>query len=258
MGFAVSKKYKSVLSVSVNIKGVLDVDTVKGCSMGVAENGKRGCYGLCYACKMAAAYGMDFSSSVSRQPLDCDLAEIEKSVRLHNATWFRIGTMGDPSHDWPLTLYVCEWLGKIKTPVIVTKHWREMPAAIAKRLSAVRVIVNTSTSAMDTDEARQYRIGQHYRMQSYGIRAFLRVVTAKFGETESGRYMAMLQNWIMMHGRIIDTPLRIQSEDYRVKNGTIMVERLSDMNTETTISRWNNGVYVGRCNECPDQCGAIA
>lgn len=249
------RRYRPVLTVSENIKGVLDVDTVKGCTMGIAANPAGGCYGLCYAHKMAACRGLDFSHSVSRQPLDRDVEAIESVVKNHAATWFRVGTMGDPSHDWPLTLYVCEWLGRFKTPVIVTKHWREVPAAMAKRFAQAGAVFNTSTSPLDTEDERHYRIGQYYRIKGYGVKSILRVVTADFGVTEEGVYLAMVQRWIMMHAPVIDTPLRISTNHPKVLDGTIRVKRVADLSSMSTVSRWSDLVYIGMCPGCPEQCG---
>ena len=49
--------YKPVLTASENLKGVLDVDTVKGCSSGMAAYPGTGCYGACYAATTAKQYG---------------------------------------------------------------------------------------------------------------------------------------------------------------------------------------------------------
>lgn len=59
--------YDDKLTATINRKGVLDIDTVKGCRSGVKIYPNGGCYGLCYAFKMAAVYGFDFSKSVSRK-----------------------------------------------------------------------------------------------------------------------------------------------------------------------------------------------
>jgi len=64
------KKYKAELAAAVNRKGVLDIDTVKGCSLGMAAHPNGGCYGLCYAYKMAKAYGFNFNESVSRRLIE--------------------------------------------------------------------------------------------------------------------------------------------------------------------------------------------
>ena len=123
------ERYGEKLTVSQNRKGVLDVDTVKGCSLGMAARKNGGCYNACYAAKTAELYGQDFPVSVSRRPEDKERKLIEKKIREHPASWFRIGNMGDPCHDWDNTIETCEWLHTIKQPIVVTKHWRVMTEA---------------------------------------------------------------------------------------------------------------------------------
>jgi len=249
------KQYKPRLSASINRKGVLDIDTVKGCSEGMKANPDGGCYGLCYAYKAAECRGFDFTISVSRQPKDEDNAVIENLVKNNSAGWFRIGTMGDPSHDWPLTFYICEWLGKMKTPIIVTKHWREIPQYMLERLVSLGVVFNTSISALDSDEEREFRIGQYFRLSKYGAKSVLRIVSCEFGDTDEGRYLGNIQNWLFMYRPFIDNPLRIPTTDKRVTEGTIKVRRMTDLGGGSTVSVWDESCYIGPCEQCPDQCG---
>ena len=53
--------YHEIITASVNHKGCMDVDTVKGCTLGMraGKNG-RGCYDECYANEIASRYGIDF------------------------------------------------------------------------------------------------------------------------------------------------------------------------------------------------------
>jgi hypothetical protein len=234
---------------------VLDIDTVKGCSGGMKANPDGGCYGLCYANRIAECRGFDFSVSVSRQPKDDDALSIEKLLNDSPATWFRIGTMGDPSHDWALTFYICEWLGRIKIPVIVTKHWHEMPRYMIKRLAALGVVFNTSISALDSTAEREYRLGQYFRLAGYGARSVLRIVSCNFGDTDEGRYLENIQNWLFMYRPFIDNPLRIPTTDKRVTEGTIKVRRMTDLGGGSTVSVWDESCYIGPCEQCPDQCG---
>lgn len=60
------RRYASGLTASVNSNGVMDCDTVKGCSLGMAAYPSGGCYGECYARKIAAYRGFDFTVSVNR------------------------------------------------------------------------------------------------------------------------------------------------------------------------------------------------
>ena len=64
---APGRYYRPILTITENGKGVLDVDTVKGCTLGMKAHPDGGCYGECYAYKNAHTYGKDFHTSVSRQ-----------------------------------------------------------------------------------------------------------------------------------------------------------------------------------------------
>ena len=59
------RTYKRIISLSKNDRGIWDLDTIKGCSSGMALD-SAGCYGDCYAFKIARSYGIDFSKSVKR------------------------------------------------------------------------------------------------------------------------------------------------------------------------------------------------
>ena len=211
--------FKPVLSVSENRKGVLDIDTVKGCTIGMANYPGKGCYGLCYAYRMAHCRGIDFKNSVSRKVNKYEKKSIQQVVKKHPAKWFRIGTMGDPSHDWELTISVCEWLGRAKIPVIVTKHWVNMADSQIDRLLKCGVIINTSISALDTVDEIEHRLSQFHRLQGKNVGSVLRIVSAKFGDTEWGLRKAKIQDYLFSFSPTIDNPLRIPFSDKRVMEG---------------------------------------
>jgi hypothetical protein len=121
------KTYKHILTAVENEKGVLDVDTVKGCSSGMNAHSNGGCYSECYANKIASRYGIDFTISVSRKLTLDNYGDVFFIVKNYYASWYRIGTSGDPSLDWENTISVCEALrGTGKIPVIITKHWKTL------------------------------------------------------------------------------------------------------------------------------------
>jgi hypothetical protein len=106
----------------------MDVDTVKGCQPGMSAK-EGGCYGECYAAKIAVRYGIEFGQSVVRGFVDRwqhrDI--LVRQIRQHPLSWYRIGVMGDPSYDWSHTLNVIRQLRPAeKTAVIVTKHWKPL------------------------------------------------------------------------------------------------------------------------------------
>ena len=130
-----SKTYKPLLTASMNGKGVMDVDTVKGCEIGMKVRPGTGCYGECYANKSSSRYGRDFSISVSRVLNSVNFADVFSTVKNHYAGWYRIGVAGDPCHDWENTISICEQLKPSgKVPVIITKHWRALSDEQIERL----------------------------------------------------------------------------------------------------------------------------
>lgn len=262
------RTYLPTLTASVNAKGVLEVDTFKGCPEGIAAHGKKGCYGLCYAQSCASFRGIDFSTGVSRkirasedQSALFEIAgnggdpAIAKLVRNHHLDWFRIGVSGDPSHDWATTVEVCEWLGSFKVPVIVTKHWNEIPAYYFPLLKEVNTVFNTSISALDTEAERKHRLAQFYRVRDAGLKSVLRIVTCKFGDTERGKRWNAIQEQLLAIRPVIDNPLRIPKNDPRSIAGDIIVTKRKDLNSEISISVNDESTYIGHCDQCPDQCG---
>lgn len=251
------KRCSEKLAVAGNLKGVLDVDTVKGCTMGMKAYPKGGCYGLCYANTSATLYGFDFPVSVSRRPLESERKKLETTIRNHEASWFRIGNMGDPCHDWENLVETCEWLWQIKTPVIVTKHWKAISTAHLSRLVPCGVVFNTSISALDTPAEVKHRIKQWERIRDFGIRSIMRIVSCEFGDTDRGRAMAAVQADLFSRAGdlVIDNPLRIPASDPRVLSGDIVVKRHKNLGGGAYVSITNDSTYIGTCGGCPDQCG---
>jgi len=249
------KRYAKRLTVEVNSKGVMDIDTVKGCSLGMKARPGVGCYGNCYAHKIASLYGYDFPVSVSRKIIPEERAMIERKVKAHASNWFRIGTMGDPCHDWNGTVEVCEWLGKIKTPVIITKHWVTATHEQLMRMKAAGVVFNTSLSALDTKEELNHRLLQFHRIAGLGLISVARIVSAKFGDTEEGRRMATIQQRLYALTPQIDNPLRVPKTHPQVASGDIIVQKRKDINAEVSMSIHDPNVFTGKCEDCSDQCG---
>ena len=247
------RNYASTLTASVNRKGVLDIDTVKGCTFGMQKYPKGGCYGLCYAAKIASYYGMNFSKSIIRNKFN--QRNIEKIVISHGLPWFRIGTMGDPSYSWDFTVEVCTWLSKFKVPVIVTKHWIAMSENHANILRMCGAVINTSISPLDTKAEIEYRINMFKWLKKIGINSVLRVVSVKFGNTYNGRKLERIQDIMFQNNPIIDNPLRIPSTDNRVMSGDILVCKHKNLGKNSTVSISRSNAYLGSCNTCPDQCG---
>ena len=250
------KQYNLSLTATINRKGVLDIDTVKGCSFGIEKYPNGGCYGLCYAYKIASIYGFDFSKSIVRKNIN--QTNIENTVKRHKLPWFRIGTMGDPSYDWDYTVYICEWLARFKTPVIVTKHWVAMSDSHAETLKKCGVVINTSISPLDDELEIEYRLKKFKWLKEIGINSVLRVVSAKFGTSDRGNKLKHIQDDIMSNSPIIDNPLRISINDSRVVSGDIITSKhISSVGGFgiSTASVVNRAAFLGKCGVCPDQCG---
>lgn len=252
-----TKHYLPVLTAVENAKGVLDVDTVKGCASGLNAYPNGGCYNECYAYKIANRYGIDFSVSVPRKLTADNFGDVFCTVRDHYASWYRIGTAGDPSHDWENTLSVCEALrGAGKITVIITKHWKTLSDSDIQRLKNVHAVVNTSVSGLDTDAETKHRIKQIERLKAAGVVSVCRVVTCEYGDTEWALKCKEKQDYLLTLSPIIDNPLRASTTNERVLSGEIILTKREDaIGGGKFISLHNAGIYLGTCEKCPDQCG---
>jgi hypothetical protein len=251
------RQYLPILTATENQKGVLDVDTVKGCTLGMAARPEGGCYGECYANKIAIQYGIDFTVSVSRKLTPWNRADIFCTVRDHANYWYRVGTAGEPCHDWDNTLEVLEWLQATKKkPVIITKHWIPLSDDHIARLKKVGAVVNTSVSGLDTDAQLKYRVAQINRLKASGVTSVARVVSCQYGDSEWAKAAKEKQDFLMTLTPIIDNPLRAYKSNPHVANGDIILTRRDDaVGGGKLVSLHSNNIYLGTCDLCPDQCG---
>jgi hypothetical protein len=250
--------FRPVLTVTENRKGVLDADTVKGCSMGMKTYPNGGCYGECYAYKNAHTYGFNFRVSISRQFMGREhKGTLIKIMLQHEAGWYRIGTAGDPCHDWKHTVAIINAFWHLhKIPVIITKHWIPMEDCHLDKLRHLGAVVNTSTSGMDTDEEIRYRVGQMERIKAYGISSICRIVTCNYGDSEWARRCKEKQDYLMSLTPVVDNPLRARKSNPHVINGDIRLIRKDDsVGGGKYISLHHPKIYLGKCRNCPDQCG---
>jgi hypothetical protein len=251
-------RYRPILTITENRKGVIDVDTVKGCTLGMKAYPKHGCYGECYAARNAARYGIDFSKSVSRQYAGLwHRMTLLKLMMSHSALWYRIGTAGDPSHDWTHAISICrDFRWSKKTPVIITKHWITLTDSQIEDLNWLNVVVNTSSSGMDTDDEIKYRVSQLMRLRGSGLRSVCRVVTCDYGTSEWARSCKEKQDYLLSLVPVIDNPLRVSGSNERVVNGDILTSiHCESIGGGKTVSLHSQSVYLGHCKKCPDQCG---
>lgn len=253
-----TKNYSNLLTVDINSKGVLDVDTVKGCSAGMAARPGTGCYGGCYAANIAKFRGINFAQSVTRLVKSkAQAREIERKVSAAPHGFFRIGTMGDPCHAWEETVSVVEWLSEFARPVIITKHWRIASDEQLKRLANCNTVLNTSVSALDTAAELKLRRREFFRFKLLGGHSVARVVSCDFNAgTEEGARMKKIQDELFALTPTLDNPLRVPRSHPLVTAGIINLSVVKDLETERTISLVNKATYIGHCNACPDVCGA--
>jgi hypothetical protein len=251
--------YQPILTATENQKGVLDVDTVKGCTLGMRARPDGGCYGECYANKIAQRYGIDFRVSVSRKLTPATRLEVFRSVQNHSASWYRIGTAGEPCHDWDNTIEVCEYLSDArKTPVIITKHWIPLSDGHIRRFRAIGAVFNTSVSGFDSDAQLRHRVSQMERLKMAGLRSVARVVTAHYGTTDWAIAAKKKQDYLMTLKPVIDNPLRAEKSNPHVVNGDILLTRRDDaVGGGKLVSLHSDDAYLGTCEACPDQCGVV-
>jgi hypothetical protein len=257
-----SDHYSNVLTVVENGKGVLDVDTTKGCTLGMAAYPDGGCYGECYANRTARQYGIDFSVSVSRKIMGREhRGTLVRLLNTYPVNWYRIGTAGDPCHDWDNALVAIRALRHSKKiPVIITKHWIELSDEHLSELASFGAVINTSTSGIDTDAEIEYRVKQIKRIRSYGIRSVNRVVTCHFGDSPFAGSCKEKQDYLLSLTPVIDNPLRPSNSNPQVLKGDILVAIRKDSvggGKLVSISS-TSAAYLGTCDECPDQCGVDA
>ena len=251
--------YQNALTVQVNRKGVVDVDTVKGCTLGMRAYPDGGCYGECYARKIAAMNGIDFGTSVSRYIVDNwnHRDHVIKNLLDTGASCYRIGTMGDPCHDWDHTVHVISALKPAKmTAVIISKHWKPLTDSHISQLLELNVVVHVSTSGLDTEAEIRHRIGQLDRLRGYGIPVVNRIVTCAFGVSPWARERAERQAYLLSVGPVIDNPLRVSAANERVQSGDILTTRRPDsVGGGKLVSLHSASAYLGPCATCADQCG---
>lgn len=254
------RRYADVLTADVNQKGVLDVDTVKGCTAGMSARPGTGCYGGCYAANIARFRGLDFAQSVARKVKSAGHARsIERAVRAAPEGFFRVGTMGDPCHAWEHTVRTIEWLAPLAVPVLVTKHWRTATDDQFRRLVRCGAVLNTSVSALDTPQELTHRERQISRYKSLGGVSVARIVSCDFNrDNDEGQRMADVQDRLFDLRPTLDNPLRVLRSHELVVRGVIRVRAVRDLATDRSMSVVNADTYVGHCAACPDKCGLAA
>lgn len=256
------RQYHDALTVAVNRKGVIDIDTVKGCTAGMRAYPEGGCYGECYANKIAARNGIDFSTSVVRCLVDrWQHRDVLVAHLLSQMTpWYRIGVMGDPCHHWQHTVNIVRALRPAKkTAVIITKHWTTLSDDQISQLRDLDVVIHTSVSGLDTTGELAHRLRQYERLRTAGIRSIPRVITCEYGASDWAQRRNATQRRLLALPDVIDNPLRVRPSNLRVVSGDIKVTRRRDaIGGGSLVSLHSSSIFLGHCSRCPDQCGVIS
>lgn len=260
------KTYKDIISLSKNDRGIWDLDTVKGCASGVAEN-KKGCYGDCYAFKTANRYGIDFSVSVNRKFInESHKNTIIKQIERVDMPFIRIGCSGDPSEDWGHTINIINQLrnksqlslfdlSSKKQIVIITRHFNLLTDIQLKELSKYNVCINTSVSALDNHDVMKNSLNEYNRLKTF-CKSVLRVVSCDFNEENKiGRKKAEIQRALFKNVNTLDTVFRPSKSNPLVLDGVINIKKMSFMKRKAYVSKYNKKTFLGKCESCLEMCG---
>ena len=262
------KIYKEAITLNKNSRGCYILDTVKGCPGGSLYGGK-GCYGACYAKNIALRYGFDFEKLIPRKFKNdtrqiwlfgltdkTQTNKIIRAIKQINMPFIRIGEMGDPSVDWTHTLDTCKEIAPAgKKIVIITKHWNIIPDTVLKTVERLGLCINTSISALDSDEEIEYRLKQFERLNNI-CSSVLRIVSCNFNrEHPHGFDRAIIQSELFKITPNIDTVFRPTASNHFVVKGIINTEKIKFLRARVLASIYNRNTYMGRCGSCPDMCG---
>lgn len=261
------KDYKNEITLNRNNRGCYILDTVKGCEGGMKY--KNGCYGDCYANRIAERYGFNFGKSIDRKLFNKEdqfylfglqdethTNKLIKQIKQIEMPFIRIGEMGDPSENWEHTLNICEKISVANKPiVIITKHWKIIQNSFLNKISRLNICINTSISALDTSEEIGHRLVQFYRLKNV-CNSVLRIVSCEFNKQNiDGIQRDVVQSELFTHTPNIDTVFRPSKNNYFVVNNVIKTKKVKFLNSTVLASVFNKKTYIGSCINCPEMCG---
>ena len=117
-------------------------------------------------------------------------------------------------------------------------------------------MVNTSCSGLDSDSEMKYRIVQINRLRNAGVKSICRVITCQFGDSDWAKKCKVKQDALLKMVPIIDNPLRASKSNPRVVSGEIILTKVPEaIGGGKNVSLHRDGIYLGECSKCPDQCG---
>jgi hypothetical protein len=260
------KTYSNVIALTKNARGIYSIDPTAGCYSGT-KNNKLGCYNDCYAARIAKIYGYNFSKTViknftSQKHLD----KIKREISKVKMPFIRMGTMGDPSEDWEHTILICEKIqsniqldifkeDSRKEIVIITKHWTVLTDDQLKRISKLKICINTSVSAIDDKSQLDLCLNEYERIKPY-CKSILRVVSFDFNtDSNDGKTFSEIQAQIFNKYEVLDTVFRSSKNNQLVKSGVINIHKTKFLGKKTYVSKFNKKTYFGNCKNCLEMCG---
>lgn len=249
-------EYKNIITLNKNDRGIWDLDTSKGCTSGLLDNPK-GCYNDCYAARTAKIYGRDFSKTVLRYFKNrAHIRQIISQINKIDMPFVRIGCSGDPSENWEHTFSIINKIKSInKEIVIITKHWAVISDLQLNELSSYNICINTSVSALDSQDQLNKCVEQYKRLKPY-CKSFLRIVSCDFNiENEEGKKLSLIQEQLFKNENIIDTVFRPSKNNQLVTNGIIKVKKVRFLKGMQLASKFNRKTYLGNCGNCIEKCG---
>ena len=259
------RSYSSVITLNKNRRGIYSIDPIMGCMHGM-KTSEKGCYGDCYAARIAKRYGYDFGKNVLRQfDSNTHLHQIKNKIARNGFPFIRMGTMGDPSEDWDHTIKICEKIQRqhqldlfnndVKEIVIITKHWNVLTANQLNRIKKLKICINTSISVLDNFDLLDKGIKQYEILKKY-CRSILRLVSCDFNiKNQLGYSLYKLQESIFKKYKVLDTVFRVGSQNDLVITGVINVHKTKFLGMPCLVSKYNKKTYFGKCGTCIEKCG---
>lgn len=250
------KPYTNKISLIENTRGVYCIDTTMGCESGLKDN-VRGCYGDCYAARLAKRYGHDFNKTVLRY-FENENHKREILLQIDNIKmpFIRIGASGDPSENWDHTFSILKVLSRCNTEiVIITRHWATLSEDQLIYLSTKNICINTSVSALDNPELMKHCLEQYSRVKPY-CKSVLRIVSCNFNlQNDTGKILSEVQRELFLNENTLDTVFRPSKNNQFIKDGIINVKHEIFNGKKQLASKMNRKTYMGKCSTCLEMCG---
>lgn len=250
------RTYNDIITLSKNGRGIWDMDVCKGCNTGMKESGN-GCYNDCYAARSAKARGYDFTKTILRDFESLRHQRlIIKQINSADMPFIRIGCSGDPSECWEHCFNILDKVKRCnKEIVIITKHWQPIKDEFLSILHKLKICINTSISALDTQEQISFRLNEYNRLKPF-CKSMLRIVSCDFNKNnEEGLYKSLIQEELFRNENTIDTVFRPSKNNPFVLNSVINTSIGKFINGKQLMSKFNRKTYIGNCHSCIEKCG---